>query len=422
MGEPKKLVFITTRLFWPINSGRKVSLYYYCKGLHEQYGYEISLYSFTEAGQGEQDLTKKPKFIQQIKLAAPISKGTKIKNLLLKSLGSQQWPFQNSLYYSEENVTAIKEFCEKIQPHVVITDMIRTAPYLKAFEGLPCKKILDMDDLLSKRYIRQMKSKFSEAGVAGQYGKQMSGLSNRLLSVKELKNFVLSMESKRLKKAEIEYARQYDSVIFVSEMETEELNRQLGERKAYTVTMGVDYDYFSAPVEVTKQPGTLSFVGNMHVAANVDTLQMIANDILPKIKHQVVLKVIGACPERLKKEYQGRADIEFCGQVEDLRKYVKSTEIFLAPIAYGSGIKTKILEAMAMGMPVVTNSVGAEGIAAENGVHYLVHDAFAKLTSSVGVLLQDDQLQSCLGAQAQKLMQEKYTWQAVWKSIETLGL
>ena len=81
---PKKLLFITTRLFWPTDSGRKVSLYYYCKGLHDKYGYDIYVYSFLEHGQSEILLKDKPDFIKDVRIAASVDKASKLKNLLLK--------------------------------------------------------------------------------------------------------------------------------------------------------------------------------------------------------------------------------------------------------------------------------------------------------------------------------------------------
>lgn len=422
MGAQKKLLFITTRLFWPTNSGRKVSLYYYCKGLHEQYDYDVYLYSFLEEGQSESEIEIKPDFIKAVRIAKPISLAEKMKNILSMSLTTKQWPLQCSLYFSKENCQSIRKYCNEIEPDVVMTDMIRTAPYLAAFKDLNCKKILDMDDLLSIRYKRQLNSVFSKANVAGQYGKSMSGMMNKIVNGKKAKHLVLTMESKRLRKAELQYAKLYDSVIFVSDNETEHLNEQLGMKKAFTVTMGSDYAYFSQPMPIEKQKDELSFVGNMNVAANVDTLRMIAEYVLPKIKHKVILKVIGMCPDSLRSEYANRMDIEFCGQVDDLRKYVCETEVFLAPIAYGSGIKTKILEAMAMGMPVVTNSVGAEGIAAKSNKHFLVSDEYDQMAADTDCLLDNAILRSQIADAAQKLVQIRYNWDVVWKSFGILGV
>lgn len=422
MSNQKKLFFITTRLFWPTNSGRKVSLYHYCKGLHERYGYDIYLYSFLEKGQSKKNIESKPDFIKKVYIFKPITFAEKTVNLLFKSFGKKQWPLQCSMFFSKKNCSCIRTYCNKIKPDVIMTDMIRTAPYILAFQDLSCKKILDMDDLLSKRYRRQLNSDFLKANVVGQYGKEMPSILNKAINGKMIRNRLLSMESKRLEKTELQYASQYDSVIFVSDNETNYVNRNIGIRKAFTVTMGVDYDYYSQSMVTEKETNSLSFVGNMNVAANIDTLHMIADNILPKIKHKVVLKIIGACPNSLKLEYANRTDIEFCGQVDDLRQFVCSTKIFLAPIAYGSGIKTKILEAMAMGMPVITNSVGAEGIVADNNIHFLVSDDFNQISKMVDHLLEDKILCDQISKQARLLVRDSYTWDIIWDKFSELGL
>ena len=152
----KKLLFITTRLFFTTNSGRKLSLYHYCRGLYEKYGYDIYLFTFLEGDQVfEDELKNKPYFIKEVYRASEIGAITKIGNLFFKSLFSKKWPLQCSLYYSQTNVNRIRQLCGEHHFDVVITDMIRTAPYIDGLEGVPVK-ILDMDDLLSKRYEREL--------------------------------------------------------------------------------------------------------------------------------------------------------------------------------------------------------------------------------------------------------------------------
>lgn len=200
----KKLLFITTRIFWPATSGRKVSLYYYCKGLHEQYGYDIYLYSFLEADQAPtQSEQTKPDFIKEIQFAREVRKSEIVANLITKSFSHLQWPLQCSLFYSKKNEENIRDYVSKEHFDVVIADMIRTAPYIRAFEGEPCLKILDMDDLLSKRYQRTLSSTVSGDNFLGQYSKYMPNIVNKQL-IPRVKKIALNMEVSRLLCAEVE--------------------------------------------------------------------------------------------------------------------------------------------------------------------------------------------------------------------------
>lgn len=185
----KKLLFITTRIFWPADDGRKVSLYYYCKGLHEQYGYDIYIYSFLEHAQSAELINKKPDFIRAVYLAKPITKVDKMKNLFMKSFITAQWPLQCSLFYSDKNKLAIAKYINEIKPDTIIVDMVRLAPYYTAFFNIDCLKVLDMDDLLSRRYERQL-STYSNASISGQYSANMSGLVNKIIDLKFARNLV----------------------------------------------------------------------------------------------------------------------------------------------------------------------------------------------------------------------------------------
>lgn len=413
----RKLIFITTRLFWPTDSGRKVVLYNYCKGLHEIYGYDIYLYSFLEDGQSVGLVKEKPDFIKEIKIAKPIKNIVKFNNLIFKSMIAR-WPFQNSVYYSRANYKAIKEFCENIEPDVVIVDMIRLAPYYNAFRSLSCKKILDLDDMLSKRYERQVNSNNAKAQILGTYSGKVGKSSKKLLDVNLVKKYVLKSESKRVALSEKKYGRIYDSVIFVSHIETREFNRMIP-NKAFTVSLGVDYSYYAEASNVCKEKGGLAFLGNLKVSANIDSLDMIINNILPKLNFDYTLYVVGAASSELQEKYSNDRII-FCGRVDDVRQIVKRCELFVSPIAYGTGIKTKILEAMAMGMPVITNSVGAEGIDAINGEHFIVEDDLNVVADIVNNLIGDENRKKALSFAAQNLMKEKYDWKVIYQQLKMI--
>lgn len=173
----------------------------------------------------------------------------------------------------------------------------------------------------------------------------------------------------------------------MSPIETDEFNKKYNTNKAVTVSLGVDYPYFSEELSVKKDNGRVTFVGNMATPANADSVRYIIDQVLPKSKNIKSLFFVGNCPESLREEYRENNKVHFTGKVDDLRIHVEQGMVFLAPIAYGTGIKTKILEAMAMGMPVVTNSIGSEGIPGVNGQHWYVSDDPKKIAQYADELL-----------------------------------
>lgn len=413
----KKLLFVTTRLFWPTDSGRKVSLYYYCKGLHEQYGYDVYIYSFLEGGQSESLLESTPEFIKEVKLAKSVGKITKLVNLATKSAFGY-WPLQNSLFYSKKNLKAIKEYANEISPDAIIVDMVRLAPYKKAFDGLNAKQILDLDDLLSKRYSRQACRKNS-GNIMGAYA---NGKKETVMKFGWLKKAVLKSESKRIFRFEKKYGELYDNVVFVSQKETDYYNGNISAKKnAVTVRLGVEYDYFAQNLGEQKEVGTLTFLGNLKYAPNVDSLDLMVKEILPKLNFDFKLYVIGAGAELIKDRFTDER-IVFCGRVDDMRPVIKKSEVFLAPIAYGTGIKTKILEAMAMGVPVVTTELGVEGIDAVNGTHILVADDMAEFADYVNDLHVNKEKAAALAEKGQQFIHAYYSWDKIYPAFKELGL
>ena len=412
----KKLLFITTRLFWPIDSGRKASLYYYCKGLHDVYGYEIYLYSFFESGQTHELIKSKPYFIKEIKPALQIKKSTKILNLFTKSL-FQGWPFQNSIFFSNENARAIKEYAEVIHPDIIFVDMIRLAPYYEAIKDFDCKKILDMDDLLSVRYFCQAENNSAKGKIFGAYSGELSKGESQFVNNGFIRKIILFHEAKRVRRAELKYGNLYDKVIFVSDRETHAFNQMTGSQKAVTVRLGVDTGNCVSDGGEHKEKGAIGFLGNLRYGANTDSLEIISKQILCKLNFDYRLYIVGNAPEDVRAMYSDNPNMIFCGRVENPSSVLSKCSVFLSPIAYGTGIKTKILEAMALGLPVVTNSMGVEGIDGENGVHYIVEDDPQAMAKAVEELVADSEKAEYIGKSAEELVKKYYNWGNIYEEF-----
>ena len=416
----KKLVFITSRLPWPIDSGRKMSLSYYCKGLHEIFGYDIYLYSFLEHDQIYDG--NHPEYIEKVYIAEPISKINKIINIIKKSIFGKKWPFQCSIFYNKKNFKKINEICKEIKPDVIFTEMIRTAEYYEAFKDIDAIKIANLDDLLSKRYFRQSKIQ-TTSNAAGNYASNLPSIINKILKNSKIKNMILKKEGKLCEKWEKKFYEMYDYSMFTSPIETNEMNSIMKNNKAKTLSVGVDYDLLSRDIiDLKKEDNSISYIGNFNVAANVDTLDMICNKILPLLKHNYKFYIIGSCPEKIMKEYNKNENIVFVGRVEDLTEYIRKTQVFFCPISFGTGIKTKIVEAMAMGMPIITNDVGAEGIAATNGKELIIENDFNNLAKCLDNLLENCTLREELGKNAQQFAYDNFRWEVVYKSFEDIKL
>ena len=412
----KKLLFITTRLFWPTDSGKKVALYYYCQGLKEVYDFEIYIYSFLEAGQTLRMLKDKPYFIKDVRIAKKVNLINQFKNIVYKTFLNHDFPIQCSLFYNKQNLNEIKTLCNEIQPDVIIVDMVRLAPYYLAFQKFNVKKILYMEDLLSERYKRQLESSY-KSSIAGQYRANLSTGFLKLIEIKSIKKLILKIEKSLMYSAELKYANIYEKVIFVSSKEANKLNEYYPD-KAIDIPLGINVkEFFSCKYQNLKE-NNICFVGNMYVAANIDTLKLIVTEVLPYIKSDYKFYIVGKVSDQLKKQYSEYANIIFTGRIDNIYDIAGKCKLFLAPIAYGSGIKTKILEAMAMQMPVVTNDVGAEGLDVENQKHLIIENNTQKIARIVDYYLNNYAAALKIAENAQQLVFEKYDWEKIWKKFK----
>ena len=420
-GRRKRLLLVSTRLFWPADAGHRILLYNYCRGLCDHYHYDIYMYSFLEYGQCY-DEKDKPYFIKKVYKASQPGKLQVLLNILRHSLiGRKRWSFQSSLYYSKYNEKKIEELIRKIKPDAVMMDLDRLSRYyisLKDFKGL---KTIFMEDALSKRYLRQIKAVRNDSGISGRYEGYLPKWVNRIINAGFLRNFILKEESKRLESEELEAAKNFDALIYVNRFETGDMNRRSGRNNAYTVTMGADCDYFGEDIKVEKIPNTLSFVGNMTVAANADSVRMIMDKIIPLIPSKPVIHFIGEAPDPLREEYRDDPRCVFEGTVKDIRKYVKETCVVLSPVAYGTGVKTKTIEGMAMSMPVVTNYLGIDGLSAEPGKDLLMSDDFGEMAQMVDELLHDEKKREMLGKNGYEYARRMHRWEDIYKVFGEIG-
>lgn len=413
----KKILMVATRQFWPFSSGKEITLYYNCKGLHEKYGYEIYLICFSNKHTDE--LREKPDFIREVKYVRthPVKDmlGSMFCNGLLKG-----WPLQNAMFYSKRISKFIFDYYTEVQPDAVFFDMIRLAPYVHAFRNESVRKILIEDDLLAKRYRRQMAAG-KGGNIAGYLSKSVPGLMNKLTDISWIRNFVLRMEAKRLDKYEEKSVHWFDYVTFVSPIEMREYNQTHNTNKAITLTVGTDVDYFCQDISVEQKPNSLVIVGNFEYAPNAASIKWIDAEIMPRLPSDVVLYAIGKFPESLRAELKSK-NICPLGYVDDMRQTVKSSVICLSPVAFGTGIKNKVVEAMAMGVPVVTNRVGAEGLDVQHERELFIAETPEEIAQTIEKLLADEALRKRVGECGQRYVREHHDWNVVYKAFSEMGL
>lgn len=177
----------------------------------------------------------------------------------------------------------------------------------------------------------------------------------------------------------------------------------------------IDHFHYS-PNEREPIDGYMIYNGALTYGANRDAVSYYVQEIYPivsRLSPGVMLHVTGKLPSEGVGQIADCPGVELTGYVDDIRFPLRRSQMCIVPLREGGGSRIKILEAMAAGIPVVSTSVGAEGLCVENGQHLLIADTAEDFACAIARLRSDHSLSSMLSANARRLIEENYSWSAV---------
>ncbi len=212
----------------------------------------------------------------------------------------------------------------------------------------------------------------------------------------------------------------YRRVVVVSDRDRDELLRLNPALPVEVIPNGVDVYHFRR-ARVNRKARALLFVGNYEYPPNVDAALRLAREILPQVQKQVPdvkLWLVGNAPPP---EVQALANetIKVTGRVPDVRPYLARAAAFVCPLRYGAGIKNKLLEALAVGCPVVATPLSVDGIAVRDGHSALIADGDG-LANAAARLLTEPDLQRRLADNGRAVIEDRYSWSRTAEMYEEL--
>jgi glycosyltransferase involved in cell wall biosynthesis len=219
----------------------------------------------------------------------------------------------------------------------------------------------------------------------------------------------------RLLRYEIEAVAGADLVLTMSETDRRLLGELTPVEHVVPIPNGVDCARFAFSSE-GREPRSLLFVGFFRHEPNVEAVRHFAREVLPLIRQthpDVLFRIVGAYPPEVVRRLGETPGIEVTGRVEDIGPYYRRSALFIAPVLQGSGTRLKLLEAMAAGCPVVSTTIGAEGLDVLDGEHALIADTPAAMAAAVARVLDDPALAAALAARARELVVARYDWDAI---------
>ncbi len=216
--------------------------------------------------------------------------------------------------------------------------------------------------------------------------------------------------------------RRFGAVVTMSEDDARQV-RPISDRVT-VVPNGVDVAHYAECLEAKKDARTLLFVGWFRHDPNVDALRYFLESIYGRIVERfpdVRLRIVGAhVPPSVQQQSARWPSVDLVGYVEDVRPELARATVSVVPLRVGGGTRLKILESMAAGTPVVTTSIGCEGLEVEPDHHLLVGDTPEAFAQCVSDLLNDAELRRRLAREARSLVESQYDWSRSVNALEAV--
>jgi glycosyltransferase involved in cell wall biosynthesis len=213
----------------------------------------------------------------------------------------------------------------------------------------------------------------------------------------------------------------FDACTMVSELDRDTVIHSLHYPLPIAVVPnGVDLNYY-APNGFTPQPNTMIFNGSLTYSVNREAVTYFADEILPLIRQQspeARLMVTGRIDNVPLNGSLRTPGLTLTGYLDDMRPAMAQAAVCVAPIRMGGGTRLKILEAMAMGTPVVATTKGAEGLDVTNGKNILLADVPTDFADRVLTLLNDSALRERLSVNGRRLVESTYDWNSIGDQFE----
>lgn len=229
------------------------------------------------------------------------------------------------------------------------------------------------------------------------------------------------MQHRRMQAYEAEICRLSRRVIAVSEQDARTMEHDYGLHDVAAVPTGVDCEYFQPP-ETAEPKADLVFLGSMDWLPNIDGARWFTSEVLPLIRRELpecTVALAGRSPVPELLEMAARDPrLTATGTVPDVRPWLHGSSVSIVPLRIGGGTRLKIYESMAAGVPVVSTTVGAEGLDVADGETIRLADSPAAFAEACCRLLRDQAEARRMAERARHMVAVRYSWDAVARIFE----
>ncbi|MFC1831208.1 glycosyltransferase [Thermodesulfobacteriota bacterium] len=384
----KKLLWVKTDAMLPLDKGGKIRSFNMLKQICDKAS--VDYLCFASAGLNRTDcelLTGMFHAFWEVLPADPDRKDWKylLRFILAHALGK---PFTLFNYHRKHMAQKIHELCRQNAYDAVVCDFLM--PALNFPPALRKGAVLfqhNVEHLLWERQAQQEK--------------------------RYLRKQVYTREYRLVKRFEEVLCREFRRVVCVSEEDAAVLRHRFGLDHVFSIDTGVDVEYF-VPSDNPPVKQRVVFTGSMDWLPNIDAMRWFVREVFPKVQEsfpEAELAIVGRNPApEIQRLAEGNSKIIVSGSVPDVRPWMAQAEVFVVPIRVGGGTRLKIYEAMAMGLPIVSTTIGAEGLKYAHGDNILIVDTVDDFAGSVVELLRDQARRTSMGLAARRFVLENFAW------------
>jgi polysaccharide biosynthesis protein PslH len=390
-----KILWICPCFLHPTDRGGQIRTLGILKDLHKRH--EVHFAGLNEPGNDEGP-RRSPEYSSRhfaVEHSVPNRTSLKIYPQLLAGIVSPT-PIAVSRYESKPLQRIVSDLIATEHYDAIVCDFLSSAPNLADLD----KSVLfqhNVETTIWKRHVEQSKS--------------------------PAKKLYFQSQASKMENYERKICRQSKHVIAVSEIDAERMKTMFGVKSVTSVPTGVDLEYFAPPADAAPVSDMI-FCGSMDWLPNVDAVEYFMAETLRLIRGQIpgaTFTIAGRSPDpRVLKAVEGLPGVTVTGKVKDMRPYLWGSKISVVPMRIGGGTRLKIYECMASGVPVVSTTVGAEGLAYQDGEDIVIADDPRSFAAACVRMLTDDARRRSMAQSALERAQNEFSWEAVSREFEAV--
>ena len=398
-----RVLHFAPRVCWPLDTGAKLRNYHLARVLSGHA--RLTLLAFTE--QEQQPPSALEEFYEQVS-TVPRDAGYTFPKILRGALGRTPLPVLN--YTTAAMKQALARTLSARQFDIVQVESIHLMAYLSVLrEAHPRPLVVcdwhNIESELMQRY-SERESNAARRAYARKTARMMSDSETRAL-------------------------QEFDAHVAVSQRDAEKLREINSQARVFVIENGVDTSFYSdeqieaayreaRPSDTAGEKHRIVFVGSMDYHANVDGVVNFSREVWPQIRDRLpalTFTIVGRDPAPEVRELAAMPGVEVTGTVDDVRPFYREAAAAVVPLKVGGGSRLKILEAMAAGVPVISTTLGAEGLNVQPGENILIADTNSDLIDAIRSLVEDEGLRQRLGGAGRTLVSNHYDWSTLGTNL-----